>query len=489
MSRAAAISLIVIVTTATFARVVGNEFVSWDDRETIVDNPRVTRPDIENVTYYWRHSAGGLYIPVTYAYWATLSYVGRGVDPRVYHAASAALHVAAALLAFAVVRQLIENDAAALAGTLVFAVHPVQVETVAWASGAKDLLAGAFSLAMIDQFLRHAAKRQSRGGIAHYVASLLFFGLAILSKPSAVVAPVIALVLAWSKHPGTVRPMVARIAPMILLAGACALWSRAAQAQYAPTDTPLWTRPLVALDAIAFYLWKLVWPADLTIVYGRTPRAALDGGAAYYAWLVPLLVGVIAWNLRHRLRWMGVGYAAFVIGLLPVLGFARFMFQIHSTVSDHYLYLPMLGIALAVAGAISTRPSAAVIACAGAGIVALSLVSVNQIGYWRDSESLYARVLAINPNSAFARAGLGRAYAESNRIPDAIREFEAAVRLAPASRTAHASLAQAYLLDGRIDDAARHANLALSLAAPGEDTSWERFILDRARPSTTRPTP
>jgi tetratricopeptide (TPR) repeat protein len=129
------------------------------------------------------------------------------------------------------------------------------------------------------------------------------------------------------------------------------------------------------------------------------------------------------------------------------------------------------------------------IACAAGIIVALSLVSVNQIGHWRDSESLYARVLAINPNSAFARAGLGRAYAESNRMADATREFEAAVRLAPTSRTAHASLAQAYLLEGRIDDAARHANLALSLAAPGEDTSWERFILNRARPSTTRPTP
>ena len=255
------------------------------------------------------------------------------------------------------------------------------------------------------------------------------------------------------------------------------------------TDTPLWTRPLIALDASAFYLRKLTWPADLTIIYGRTPQVVLDSGAAYYTWLVPLLVGAIAWSLRRRVRWLWLGFATFVIGLLPVLGFARFMFQIHSTVADHYLYLPMLGVAIAVAGAVSIRPTAPVVCVAAAVLLVLSLLSVIQIKHWRDSASLYARVLAIHPQSAFAHAGLGRAYAESNRIRDAIREFEAAVRLAPTSRTAHASLAQAYLLDGRPTDAVKHATIAISLAAPGADTSWERYILDQAAQATTQPAP
>ena len=484
----AAISLIVVVTAATFARVVGNEFVSWDDRQTIAENPRVTSPSRAGVAHNWRHAAGGLYVPVTYTYWSLLALIA-GPDARVYHAASIVLHACAALLAFCVARQLTDSDAAACVGALVFAVHPVQVESVAWASGAKDVLAGAFALATIDQFLRYAAKRQAGGGRAHYAASLVLFVLATLSKPSAVVAPVIALVLVRWKQRARLNTLVAPLAPMLIVALACALWSRAAQAQYAPTETPLWTRPLVALDAIAFYLWKLVWPANLTIIYGRTPRAVLDSGVAYYTALVPVVIGVIAWTLRHRVRWLWIGLATFVIGLLPVLGFARFMFQIHSTVADHYLYLPLLGVALAVAGVVSHRRSALAVGCAAGVIVALSLVTYQQVRHWRDSESLYARVLAINPNSAFARAGLGRAYAESNRIPDAIRQFEAAVQLAPTSRTAHAALAQAYLLDGRPHDAAKHARVALSLAAPGDDASWERYILDRAMQSTTQPAP
>jgi hypothetical protein len=319
---------------------------------------------------------------------------------------------------------------------------------------------------------------------------LALFVLAILSKPSAVVAPVMAVVLAWFLDRRSFRAIISYAAPMFLLAAACAMWSRVVQEQFAPTDTPLWTRPLIALDAIAFYLWKLVWPTNLAIIYGRTPRAVTQSGVLYYTWVAPLVVGVLAWSLRRKIPWLAAGLVLFVIGLLPVLGLARFMFQIHSTVADHYLYLPMLGVALGVAGLVSMRPSALVITVAGVFVMTLALGSVRQIDHWRDSATLYARVIAVNPGSAFGHAGLGRAYAEAGRIRDAAREFEAAVALAPASRTGHASLAQAYLLDGRYHDAIDHANRALALASPGDDVSWERFILDRAaaaRSATTAP--
>ncbi len=494
LKRWVAILILVVVTAATFARVVGNDFVSWDDRETIARNERLNPPSIGSVAHYWRNAAGGLYIPVTYTYWSLLATVDGPHNPRDYHAASIVLHVAAALLVFSVVRQLIASDAAACVGALVFAVHPVQVESAAWASGAKDLLAGVFALAVIDQFLRYSAKRQAGGGV-HYAAALVFFMFAILSKPSAIVAPLIAGALVWVKVRPPLRALLLWTAPMLLLAVACAVWSRAAQAHYEPTDTPLWTRPLVAADAVAFYLWKLAWPMNLAIIYGRTPGAVVESGAIRYTWILPVAVGALAWVLRRKAPWLLAGVVVFVLGLLPVLGFARFMFQIHSTVADHYLYLPMLGVALAVAGLVSLRPGPPVLAFAGAILLLLAVASFNQIGHWRDSEALYARVLAVNPRSAFARAGLGRAYAEAGDLRAAIAQFEAAVTLAPSSRTAHASLAQAYLLDGRIDDAINHANVALRLAAPGDDTGWERFTLQRAlaardaRGATTHPAP
>jgi tetratricopeptide (TPR) repeat protein len=500
VTRALPILLIVVVTAATFARAVGNDFVSWDDRETIAQNGLLDPPTWRGVAHYWRNPAGGLYVPVTYTFWSMLATID-GRDARVYHAASVLLHAGAAVLVFAVARQLVDGDVAACAGALVFAVHPVQVESIAWASGAKDVLAGTFSLAMIDQFLRFSTKRQAAGGAGgasgasgaggggrgrwHYATSLLLFVLAILSKPSAIVAPllalVLALVLARSKHRGPLRAHLVPLAPMLILAIACAAWSRAAQAQYAPTDTPPWTRPLVALDALAFYLCKVFWPTRLTIIYGRTPETVMATGVLFYTWMVPAIVGAGAFAVRRRIPLIWTGLVTFVVALLPVLGFARFMFQIHSTVADHYLYLPMLGVALAIAGFVARRTNPLTISTAAVVVLALSIASVRQLWHWRDSEALYARVVRLYPNNAFARAGLGRAYAESDRVRDAIPQFEAAVRLSSGSHTAHALLAQAYLRDGRADEAERHAAIALRLAAPGDDTSWERFILDAAR--------
>ncbi len=492
VNRSVAISLIVVVTAATFARVITCEFVSWDDPETIAANPRINTPTIAGVVYYWRNPAGGLYIPVTYTYWASLAEVG--MSPRLYHAGSVLLHVAAALLVYAIARQLTASDGASCIGALLFALHPVQVESVAWASGAKDLLAGVFALATVDQFLRHAAKRQAGvidavgDGKFHYGAALLCFAVAILAKPSVVVAPVIAVIVVRFRFDVPLRSLVIRAAPMLLLAAACVAWSRAAQDRFAQSDTPLWTRPLIAADAVTFYLGKLAWPADLRIIYGRTPRAVLDSGAAHYAWVVPVVVLTLALLVRRRTPWVLAGLMVFIVALLPVLGFMRFMFQIHSTVADHYLYLPMLGAAIAVAGLVALRPSARVLATCGVLLALLAVASFQQIAHWRDSERLFARVLEYHPDSAFARGGLGRAYAEEGRYDDAAREFGAAVELSPTSRMARAQLAQALLLSGRYDAAVAEAGEALRVARPGDDTSWERHILERALHASTKPT-
>jgi protein O-mannosyl-transferase len=480
------ILILVGATIVTYAPIIGNDFVSWDDPDTISGNPRLSPPTIESVGYYWRHAAGGLYIPVTYTYWGMLAIPGRedaAANPRIFHAGSVLLHVVNTLLVLAILRQVIPGTgAASFIGAALFALHPVQVETVAWASGAKDLLAASFSLVSIDQFLRFARSRQDqRGGGGSYAAASVAFVLAILAKPSAVVVPMVAAVLAWARfRTRPPRSLLVYILPMLVLSLACIAWSRVAQLQYAPTDTPLWLRPLIAADAIAFYFGKLVWPAGLRIIYGRTPQAVLASGLLYYTWIIPLGVAAVVWWARRKTAWPLVGLIIFLVALSPVLGFARFMFQIHSTVADHYLYLPMLGAALAVAGLVSLKPVPAVAGGCAAVLAVLAIVSVLQIRHWRDSEAVYARVLEFHPNSGFARGGLGRAYAESGRIRQAIEQFHIAVELVPTSRTARIYLAQAYLVDGQHERAIAEAMIALRLAGAGEDTSWERFVLEQA---------
>lgn len=479
------ILLLIVATGATYWSACRCDFTSWDDPDTISANPRLNPPSPRGVLHYWTHSAGGLYIPVTYTWWSALA----AIDPRpsLFHAANVVLHFLSVLLVFSILRRLLQSDVGACIGALLFAVHPMQVESVAWASGAKDVLAGMFSLLMIDQFLRFSLKPHRRG---HYAVAMLALLLAILSKPSAVVAPVIAGILAWVRFGLPLKTLLRWLAPMLLLAVACAIGARIAQRQFAPTDTPIWARPLLAADAIAFYLWKLVWPTNLGILYGLTPWKALGGGAPYYSWIIPAAVGIVIWRHRRRHPLRAAGALVFVLALLPTLGFARFEFQIHSTVADHYLYVPMFGVAIALGAMVAMRPSKPVVGLCAAGLVVLSILSMRQLRHWRDSESLYDQALRVNPASIVARDGLARAYASAGRIEEAIEEFRSVVAMAPASRLAHANLAQAFLQAGKYDDAVAQARIALRLAKPGEDVSREQFLLDQAleRPSTSRPT-
>jgi hypothetical protein len=478
--------LLIALTLATFARAVPNDFVGWDDPDTISSNPRLNPPSFDSIVYYWTHSDGGLYVPVTYTLWVALAAIARvrgadgsvSLNPWVFHGASVVIHILSVLLVFSILRRLRAPDVAAFFGAALFAVHPLQVESVAWASGAKDLLGGMFTLLMIDQFLR--------GSKTGWVLALVAMILGVLAKPITVVAPAIAAILAIGILQEPARKTFQSLAPMFAIALACVAWSRAVQPAYDPTWTPLWTRPLIALDAIAFYLCKLFVPTKLAVIYGRTPRAAVESGAIYYAWLLPAIVAVILWQLRRRSRWLVCAGLVMLVALLPVSGLARFMFQIHSTVADHYMYLPMLGPAMALAWLVDRhghRPAAATIVTGG--LCLFAVVSVVQFGYWRNSIALFNRAIVVTPNSATAHSNLGVAYAAAGELDRAVPHFETAVRLSRGqNRLAHTNLAQAYLFRHDYEQAAYHAREALRLAQlePPDlrNTRWEEQLLAAA---------
>ena len=477
---------LIALTLGTFARAVRNEFVGWDDPNTISSNPRVNHPSFDSIAFYWAHSDGGLYVPFTYTLWIALAAIARvrgaggsvALNPWIFHSASVVIHALGVMLVFSILRRLRASDLAAFFGAALFAVHPLQVESVAWASGAKDLLGGMFSLLVIDQFLR--------GSKRNYAIALIAMILGVLSKPTAVVAPVIAAILAIGILNRPARKTLNSLAPMFVIGLACVAWSRAVQPAYEPTWTPLWTRPLIALDAIAFYLCKLFVPAKLAVIYGRTPRAAVESGAIYYAWLLPAIIAVILWQLRRRSHWLVCAALVMLAGLLPVSGLTRFMFQIHSTVADHYMYLPMLGPAMALAWLVdryANRPAAATIVAAG--LCLFAVLSVIQLGTWRNSIALFNRAIDVTPNSATAHSNLGVAYAAANQLDRAISHFETAVRLSRGqNRLAHTNLAQAYLFRHDFEQAAYHAREALRLAQlepPNlRNTGWEEQLLTAA---------
>lgn len=499
--------ILMIVTFATFGRIVAHEFTGWDDAMTIFENPRIVSPSLRNVGHYWTHSEGGLYIPVTYTLWSAIAAVSQvndgaehvALNPWAFHAVSLILHSISVLVVLKILRLLIAQEFAAMFGALLFAVHPLQVETVGWTSGAKDLLGGLFSLVCIWQYVMYARMKSSTAfqpvqsdskemihgletratpmvSVArrHLVLAAVGLVIAMLSKPSAVVAPLIAGVIdrilfrrAFDRVLASVLPLLALTIPIVLIA-------RAVQTAPHVTDAPTWTRPLVALDALTFYIHKLIWPATLGIIYGRTPDAILKSGAIYYTWTVPVLSAALGFSLRKRWPTLLCAEAIFALALLPVLGLTPFMFQVHSTVADHYMYVAMLGPAMLLASAIRAQPSRWAQMAAVMLLTALAIRSAIQAGTWKNSVTLAAHAAQVCPTSATAQSNLGIALAADNRINDALPHLEAAVRLDAHNHNAHSALAQAYLQLGRPRDAFDEAQVAIHLVETEPLTPDER---------------
>lgn len=423
---------ILLITFAVFARLIGCGFTWWDDPDTIFHNPLLNPPTWAGLGHYWR-SAGaaapaGLYIPLTYTLWMALAIVagrppdaeGIGLDPRVFHAGNVLLHALAAVGVFWLLRRLLRRDWPAAAGALLFALHPVQVEAVAWASGTKDVLCGLLSIAALTQYVAavdggRAQSEQSPAAlpraprppnVVHWIIATLLLVAAILSKPTAVMVPAMAMAIdrlllrrPWRAIAGTLWPWA-----IVAIAGAAvARWS-----QSAPWSSPLpvWDRPAVAADALAFYLGKLLWPIRLCPDYGHRPALVLANGWLYFTWITPAAIAAALVLLRRR--WP-IGVAAgwlMLLPLAPVLGFVGFDFQFFSTTADHYLYLAMLGPALAAAGAVRAWPRAGTVAAA-AILAALAGRTLLQEPLWQNTQTLFEHTLAINPQSFTAADMLG----------------------------------------------------------------------------------
>ncbi len=431
-----------IVFAATFlgmSGICGHEFVNWDDPVTMYANPRMNPATWDTLRFYWTHGEYGLYIPGTYTLWAGLAKIahtadpdalGHHLNPRVFHTASVLLHALAALVMYLLLRRLLEQKTvdgeedrgrilAAGIGALIFGLHPVQVEAVAWASGMKDVLYGLFGLIALWQYVVAVQAGSPRQRWIHFTIATLAFVWALLCKPTAMVLPAVAAVIDllilrrgfWQVARTTALWWPITIAWMVVV--------RLAQPTFGELHGPLLIRPLVALDALAFYVEKLVWPWKLCVDYGRTPSMAQDMGWLYWTWIVPVgVAGLLWWKGKRELAAAAVILVACVS---PMLGLTPFLFQYYSTVSDHYLYLAMLGPALACAWLVAKYPVMRAPALVVVGVLAIR--TVFQCGYWQDPQALYTRTREVNPHSFMAYNNLGNAYCNAGDIAFAMADL------------------------------------------------------------------
>jgi tetratricopeptide (TPR) repeat protein len=439
MRRWLAPSAVVLITLIAFSPTVRNEFTWWDDPFTIHQHPSLNPPTLDGLVWLWQNPQFSLYVPVTNTAWWLLACVAYSpemdaaqeihLNPAVFHAGSVLVHGLAAGMVCLLLRRLLATDTAAVLGALLFALHPVQVESVAWASGLKDVLCGLFSVLALHQYVLYAsptdAQLPSRPTRLHYALTFVFFGLAVLSKPGGVVVPVLAAVLdllvirrPWQVVGWSVLPLLVLAIPVMVM-------TSEVQEQRDQVYSPAMMRPLVAMDALGFYLTKLVLPIRLALDYGRRPLDVINGGWMQLLWALPLVVAAAAGLAWRRSRLPAAGVLLFVAALGPMLGLLPFHYQYYSTVADHYLYLAMLGPALVAGWLVLAWPKRAVPAL-GVALAVLMGLSVMQIGRWRDDQALLGYTLRLNPRSFGSYNVLGVAELASAKRLSGSRPAEAA---------------------------------------------------------------
>lgn len=439
--------IMVIVTLAAYARLCTADFSNWDDPSTTYNNPHLNPPSVEGIAWFWGHSYMDIYAPLTFTLWGVLlplskvptpNEMGITVNSWIFHTTNVLLHIAAMLAAFELLRRLVRHNGAAALGALLFALHPVQVEAVGWVSGMKDLLYGLLSLAALWQYVEYvgcvssplpgtqaAPQRRTQQGkkpkagrqinahgspSLHYTLALLALAAALFSKPTAVVTPLLALVIdRWLLHRPWKKSFIS-LWPWFVLAIIFAIIAKLVQPAAQVSIWPLWSRPIIAADALAFYLFKLVYPAHLAIDYGRNPVVLLHTTQWYWTWIAPAVLALVIWIFRKKRPGLVAAGLLFLICLLPVLGLTPFDFQYYSTVTDHYLYLAMIGPALAAAFILARYWRTAPVVAACVILAALGVRTFAQTAYWQNTPAIFEHALEINPHSGAARERLGGFY-------------------------------------------------------------------------------
>jgi tetratricopeptide (TPR) repeat protein len=428
-----------------------------------------------------------------------------GLKPGAQHIINVVIHAANAALLFVLLLRWMNALWPAAFAAALFAWHPLRVESVAWISERKDVLSTFFALLALWAYTCYARRRSEVTGVKpngslgpsrqsvefSYVAALICFALGLLSKPMLVTLPFVFLLLDYwpfNRMSGTVGRMsdggpdgssdvspsgrlghlVLEKWPFFVLSLASCLVTYVVQhtggmvlsLEQVPLVARLENVPLAYMD----YLFKLIWPAHLAVLYLWPKHIALAAVAGCVS--VLLFITTAVWLGRDRWPYGLVGWLWFlgtlvpVIGLVPIAGVAM---------ADRYTYLPSIGVFLAVAlGSrdLSKRfhiPVVAVGVAASLVLAAGLMLTLNQLRYWRDDVSLFRRVVAVNGDSGFAHLRVGVALQESGRSVESMAEYRIALRLEPTRPETHLDLANLLADSGQTEEALAEYQAALRI--------------------------
>src|SRR5271157_2585106 len=514
-----------LVTFAVYAQVRHFDFVNFDDPEYVTSNPHV-RSGITPANVAWAFTSGEA------ANWFPLTRLSHMLDYQLFglrsgwhHLTNVLLHALAVLLLFAFLNRSTGRRWPSACVALVFALHPLHVESVAWVAERKDSLSAFFGLLALWSYVRHV----ERPALGRYLLVVLSFGLGLMAKPMLVTLPIVLLLMdvwplgrispmgpdevahalmravsrlistPWWGRDGPSGPSVgmsadtarmsaratknglgrvtdrswSRVVPLLrekiplfamAAAAACATYlvQQAGGAVRSQDAFPLVLRLENALVSYVIYIAKMFWPSRLAVFYPYPSEVPVWQAIA--AALVIAAVSILVLRSLRKRPYLAVGWFWYLVTLVPVIGLVQVGAQARA---DRYMYLPMIGLTIMLAwGAADLldrvpRAKPAVVVLAAAACAGSVLLTWVQAGYWRDSRTLFQHAVDVTEGNYQAHHNLGVAFADEGRFPEAIKQYQAALQIEPNAANVQTDYGNALAKSGRIPEAIEHYEAAL----------------------------
>ncbi|MEO8426570.1 MAG: tetratricopeptide repeat protein [Verrucomicrobiota bacterium] len=472
--------LLALAVLIVFWPLVHAEFINYDDPDYVTQNPHIRGLSGRNISWAFQ----SLFI-----YWQPLTWISYMADYEIYglkaygfHLTNVALHVVNSLVLFLVMERLTGRRVPSMVVALLFAIHPLHVETVAWISERKGLLSSLFWFLALGAYLRYAA----RPGAGRYLVVVACFVLGLMAKSMVITLPCLLLLLDWwplGRSPSspimpstggkpetggsrrfprkTWRSLIVEKLPLLAISTASAVFSVAAQrkadAIVSLQNLPLTDRISNSLVGYASYLLKTVWPTDLIVFYPR-PDHWLPGQVALSGAIV---VGVSAWAFfsRHRRPFVFTGWFWFLGTLVPVIGLLQAGDQ---AIADRYTYVPLIGLfILAIWAATEFAESSpgrrkGVVSVGAVIVILCGVLGARQARHWQSTRTLFDHALRVDPSNAQVGVVVGSLRSADGHYDEAVRLLENSLRINPRQSDAHVQMGLTLEKQGKLDEAISH---------------------------------
>jgi len=459
--------IVIAVTAVAYAPSLSNGFTFWDDDLYVTRNPKIMDISPQNITEALTTFQLGFYHPLT-----ILSFMGEfyffRLNPLPYHATNLILHLCNSALVFWLIYLLSGKDIAALVTALLFGIHPLHVESVAWIAERKDVLSAFFFLGTLILYLLYRKTARSR----YFVLSLIVFILSFMAKPMGIMLPFILFLFDYlDKRVLDKKALIEKI-PFFAITGFFAIVTFIAEKQIGAINRegPIasWDNLFIGCHALFFYMKQMVWPLHLSSVYPPPPQ--INGRLPLFFLLSPVIaLGLIILIvfLRKRSRIITFGLLFYIVMLLPVLQFIPITWTI---AADRYTYLPLIGLFyiggefIQILYAQLSRPTRVAFAIIlSFAVIGLASLTWQRCTTWKDSVSLWADVIKKYPGFILGYLNRGYALAEKGELDHAIADYDQALRIDPNHAGVYNNRGSAQAKKGNFDQAVADYSISLQL--------------------------